>query len=63
VPFLSQPAGSFLLVWALVLGIGQLVCAIFFYLQKYDPAARRLHMASLLYLPAMMCLLALGPLA
>ena len=63
VPFLSQPAGSFLLVWALVLGIGQLVCAILFSLQKDDPAARRLLMASLLYLPAMMCLLALGPLA
>ncbi len=63
VPCLSQPAGSIFLVWALVLGVGQLLCAFSFFLQKTDSAARRLLLASLLYLPAMMGLLALGPLA
>ncbi len=63
VPCLSQPAGGLLLAWALVLGVGQLVCAMLFCVQKSEPSARRLLMASLVYLPAMMGLLALGPLA
>ncbi|MEX0679000.1 MAG: heme o synthase [Pirellulales bacterium] len=63
VPCLSQPAGVLLVGWALALGLGQLLCAACFFVQKSEPAARRLLAASLVYLPAMMGLLALGPLA
>lgn len=63
VPCLSQPGGGIFVVWALLLGMGQLACAFWFSVQKSDASARRLLMASLLYLPAMMALLALGPLA
>jgi heme o synthase len=63
VPCLSQPNGGIFVVWALLLGVGQLACAFWFSVQKSDTSARRLLMASLLYLPAMMMLLALGPLA
>jgi protoheme IX farnesyltransferase len=63
VPCLTLPAGSIFLVWALVLGLGQLLCAVAFFVQKTDTSARRLLLASLVYLPAMMGLLALGPLA
>lgn len=63
VPCLSLPAGSLLVGWALALGVAQLLCAAVFFVQKSEPAARRLLLASLIYLPAMMGLLALGPLA
>ena len=63
VPCLSQPAGVILVGGALALGLGQLLCAACFFVQKSEAAARRLLVASLLYLPAMMGLLALGPLA
>ncbi len=63
VPCLAQPASGFLLAWALVLGVAQFACAVFFFAQLSDSAARRLLWASLVYLPAMMGLLALGPLA
>ena len=62
VPCLSQPAGMFLVAWAIALGLAQLLCAVCFFVQKSEPAARRLLLASLVYLPAMMGLLALGPL-
>jgi len=39
------------------------LCAACFFVQKSEAAARRLLVASLVYLPAMMGLLALGPLA
>lgn len=63
VPCLSQPAAGFLLVWALALGLAQLACAVMFFWQINESSARWLLFASLLYLPAMMGLLALGPLA
>jgi protoheme IX farnesyltransferase len=63
VPCLTSPAGGLLLAWALMLGIAQLACAVAFFAQLSDSAARRLLYASLVYLPAMMGLLALGPLA
>jgi heme o synthase len=63
VPCLSQPAGMFLVAWAMALGLAQLLCAACFLVQRSELAARRLLLASLVYLPAMMGLLALGPLA
>lgn len=63
VPCLTSPAAGFLLLWALVLGVAQFACAVMFFVQLNDTAARRLLYASLVYLPAMMGLLALGPLA
>ena len=63
VPCLLQPAGEIYFAWALLLGLGQLACAVSFFIQLTDHAARRLLWASLVYLPAMMGLLILGPLA
>jgi len=63
VPCLSQPAGGVYFAWALLLGAIQLACAIYFFTQLSERAARRLLLASLVYLPAMMGLLVLGPLA
>lgn len=47
---------------ALMVGIAQLVCAAQFYRQLDETSARRLLRASLLYLPAILCLLTLVPL-
>jgi protoheme IX farnesyltransferase len=63
VPCLSQPAGEVYFGWALLLGSIQLMCATGFFMQLSERAARRLLLASLVYLPAMMGLLVLGPLA
>jgi protoheme IX farnesyltransferase len=63
VPCLTLPSGSIFLLWAIVLGVGQLLCAVAFFVQKSDTSARRLLLASLIYLPAIMGLLALGPIA
>jgi protoheme IX farnesyltransferase len=63
VPCLAQPGSGVLLAWALVLGVGQLICAACFFLETSERTARRLLVASLVYLPAMMGLLALAPLA
>lgn len=63
VPCLSQPAGEVYFAWALLLGSIQLMCAAGFFVQLSERAARRLLLASLVYLPAMMGLLVLGPLA
>jgi protoheme IX farnesyltransferase len=63
VPCLLQPAGEIYFAWALVLGAAQLACAIWFFFELSDKSARRLLLASLVYLPAMMGLLVLGPLA
>lgn len=63
VPGLLQPAGEVYSAWALVLGLGQLAAAISFFVQLSDSSARRLLLASLVYLPAIMGLLVLGPLA
>jgi heme o synthase len=40
--------------WALVLGVGQLACAIMFFCRLDDTSARRLLRASLIYLPGLM---------
>jgi protoheme IX farnesyltransferase len=63
VPCLLQPAGEIHFAWAVLLGLGQLVCAISFFVQLSDESARRLLLASLVYLPAMLGLLMLAPLA
>jgi protoheme IX farnesyltransferase len=63
VPLLSQPNSGIFVLWAIALGAGQLACAFLFSWQKSEVSARRLLLASLLYLPAMMALLTLGPLA
>ncbi len=63
VPALSRPAAELYFTWALLLGVGQLICAVSFLLQLNDTSARRLLWASLVYLPAIMALLLLGPLA
>jgi heme o synthase len=63
VPCLSQPAGGVYFGWALFLGSVQLACAAGFFVQLSERAARRLLLASLVYLPAMLGLLVLGPLA
>ncbi|HEV3137572.1 MAG TPA: heme o synthase [Pirellulales bacterium] len=63
VPGLLQPAGEVYSAWALVLGFGHLAAAILFFAQLSDSSARRLLLASLVYLPAIMGLLVLGPLA
>jgi protoheme IX farnesyltransferase len=63
VPCLLQPAGEVYFAWALVLGVAQLVCAMWFFVRMSEHSARRLLLASLMYLPAMMGLLVLGPLA
>jgi protoheme IX farnesyltransferase len=63
VPCLSQPAGGVYLGWALLLGTLQLACAVAFFVQLSELSARRLLLASLVYLPAMMALLVIGPLA
>jgi protoheme IX farnesyltransferase len=63
VPCLSQPAGGVYFGWALLLGTLQLACAVAFFVQLSESSARRLLLASLVYLPAMMALLVIGPLA
>jgi protoheme IX farnesyltransferase len=63
VPALSRPAAELYFLWAMLLGVGQLACAISFMVQLNDTSARRLLLASLVYLPAIMGLLLLGPLA
>jgi protoheme IX farnesyltransferase len=63
VPCLARPAPEFFFAWAVLLGLAQLACAIGFLVRLDDTSARRLLAASLVYLPAMMGLLVLGPLA
>jgi protoheme IX farnesyltransferase len=61
VPALAQPGGALLATGALVLGLVQFLCAAGFFVERSEPAARRLLAASLVYLPALLGLLALGP--
>jgi heme o synthase len=63
VPYLVQPAPELYVALTVLLGLGQLACAIGFFAYRSDLAARRLLLASLIYLPAMMGLLVLAPLA
>lgn len=55
-------AGPAYLVWALALGLGQLACAARFLGRQDDTSARLLLRASLVYLPALLVGLMLGPL-
>jgi protoheme IX farnesyltransferase len=63
IPCLLHPAAEWYFVWAVAAGAGQLACAIGFMVQLNDASARRLLLASLVYLPAIMGLLVWGPLA
>jgi protoheme IX farnesyltransferase len=63
VPCLQRPGAEMYFLWAVAMGLGQLACAVGFFVQLSDASARRLLLASLVYLPAIMGLLVLGPLA
>ncbi len=63
VPCLLQPAPELYFVCAVLLGLGQLACAVSFFSRLSDIAARRLLLASLVYLPAVMGLLTLASVA
>jgi protoheme IX farnesyltransferase len=62
VPGVLDLAGEWRLALVLALGVGQLACAARFLLRLDQASARRLLTASLVYLPALLALLALGPL-
>lgn len=59
---LPIPGTSLYVVAAFVLGVGQLACAIWFFVKLDQSSARLLLRASLIYLPAMLALLMLIPL-
>ncbi|HEX7450587.1 MAG TPA: heme o synthase [Pirellulales bacterium] len=60
-PALISSAGPTYFVWALALGVGQLLCAALFWLKMNDHSARVLLRASLIYLPALLIWLMIGP--
>jgi protoheme IX farnesyltransferase len=62
VPAVLELAGGAYFAWALVLGVGQLACAAAFCWRLDETSARRLLRASLVYLPAVLLALVLGPL-
>jgi heme o synthase len=53
-PALLRFAGSTYFIWALTLGLGQLIFAVAFLLRRNDQTARALFRATLIYLPALM---------
>ena len=61
-PSMVSFAGPVYFGWALLLGVGQIVCAAAFLLRLSDGSARVLLRASLVYLPALLVWLMLGPL-
>ena len=63
IPAVLKLAGGVYFGWALLLGAGQLLCAVAFLIDRDDVSARRLLRASLVYLPAVLLLLTLGPVA
>lgn len=63
VPYLSAASGGLYFAWAVGLGVAQLACAVSFFFQLTDQSARRLLLASLVYLPAILGVIVLGPLA
>jgi protoheme IX farnesyltransferase len=63
VPCLLQPAPELYFACALLLGLGQLACAAGFFWSLGDVSARRLLLASLVYLPAVMGVLVLASVA
>jgi protoheme IX farnesyltransferase len=62
-PGLLTSTGGLYVVAAFVLGVGQLICSLLFLRHKDEVSARRLLRASLVYLPALLVLLILLPLA
>jgi len=61
-PAVAGFAGPIYFFWALALGVGQLGCAAAFLVRRDDASARVLLRASLVYLPALLMWLMLGPL-
>jgi len=61
-PAVAGFAGPIYFFWALALGVGQLACAAAFLVRRNDASARTLLRASLVYLPALLMWLMLGPL-
>ena len=61
-PAVLRMAGDVYFGGVLLLGLAQLACAVSFLMRLDDVSARRLLRASLVYLPAVMLLLMLGPL-
>jgi protoheme IX farnesyltransferase len=55
-------AGPIYFFWALALGAGQVACAAAFLVRRDDPSARLLLRTSLVYLPALLMWLMMGPL-
>jgi protoheme IX farnesyltransferase len=62
VPAVLELAGGAYFGWTLMLGLGQLACAVAFLWRLDEISARRLLRASLIYLPAVLLALVLGPL-
>lgn len=62
-PGLTTPTAGVYLAAAFLLGVGQLICSVLFLVHKDETSARRLLRASLVYLPALLVLLILFPLA
>jgi heme o synthase len=61
-PAVAGFAGPIYFFWALALGVGQLACAAAFLVRRDDTSARILLRASLVYLPALLMWLMMGPL-
>jgi protoheme IX farnesyltransferase len=60
-PSVLNVAGGAYFAWALFAGVVQLACAVAFMARLDESSARRLLLASLVYLPSIMLLLMLGP--
>jgi protoheme IX farnesyltransferase len=60
-PVVLHVAGGVYFAWALAAGVAQLACAVAFLAKLDETSARRLLLASLVYLPSLMLLLMLGP--
>lgn len=60
-PAVVNAAGPWYLAGALLLSLGQLICTVWFLRRLSESAARTLLRASLVYLPALLLLLMLGP--
>jgi protoheme IX farnesyltransferase len=57
------PGATLYVAWAFLLGAAQFACAVMFFAQRSDTTARLLLAASLVYLPTLLGLLVLVPLA
>lgn len=61
-PAVLHAAGGVYFAWALMLSVAQLACAVAFLVRMNESSARSLLRASLIYLPAVLLLLMVGPL-